>query len=36
MKSNTNKCLLLVNTNDKVSNRIDNIDICNGKYQKLL
>ena len=36
MKSNTDKCYLLVNTKDKVNIRVNNIDICNSKCEKLL
>ena len=36
MKSNADKCYLLVNTSDKVNIRIGNIDICNSKCEKLL
>ena len=35
MKSNTDKCYLLVNTKDKVNIRVNNIDICNSKCEKL-
>ena len=36
LKSNANKCHLLVNTSYKVNIRIKNIDICNGKCEKHL
>ena len=36
MKSNADKCYLLVNTSDQVKIRIDIIDICNSKCEKRL
>ena len=35
-KSIGDKCYLLVNVNVKINIRIDNIDICNSKFEKLL
>ena len=36
MKSNADKCNLLVNTNNKLNMRIGKIDICNSEFEKLL
>ena len=36
MKSNADKCHLLISTSNKVNKRIDNFDISNRKCEKLL
>ena len=36
MKSNGNKCHLLVSTSDKVNSKIENVNIYNSKCEKLL
>ena len=36
MKTNADKCHLLISKSDKVNMRIDKIHICNSKYAKLL
>ena len=36
MKSNADKCHLLISTSNRVNKRIDNFDISNRKCEKLL